>query len=197
MLVWLDRGVLPELIVVFLAQADRPSLPPRHLILSRRGWSRLEATWQPVELWTRPAQELLAANDVGLIPWVPLTRFDGPPEPILEQCRQRIDQQESAEERANLLAVTQFLMRLRYNEPGLFGILGGRKAMIESPLIQEIVAERFHQGILLLLGERFGAVPPQLAAKLCTIVNEQRLLDLNVRAGTCPSLEAFEALLNS
>jgi hypothetical protein len=54
MLVLLDRGILPELVVVFLAQAGRPSLPPRHLILSRRGWSRLEATWQPVELWTSP-----------------------------------------------------------------------------------------------------------------------------------------------
>ena len=69
--------------------------------------------------------------------------------------------------------------------------------MIESPLIQQIVAERSHKGILLLLEKRFGAVPPQIAAKLRAIVDEQRLLDLTVQAGTCPSLEAFQALLNS
>ena len=69
--------------------------------------------------------------------------------------------------------------------------------MIESPLIQEIMAESFHKAILLLLEKRFGAVPPQLAAELRAIVGEQRLHDLTVQAGICPSLEAFQALLNS
>jgi hypothetical protein len=40
-----------------------------------------------------------------------------------------------------LLAITQFLARLRYNDEGLFEILGGRKAMIESPLVQELRKE--------------------------------------------------------
>ncbi len=201
MLVWLDRKVLPELVVVFLAQAARPSLPPRHMLLSRRGWSRLEASWQPVELWTLPAQDLLAANDVGLIPWVPLAKFDDPVEVVIEHCRERIDQQAPAAERANLLAVTQILMHLRYNDPGLFGILGGRKTMIDSPLIQEVLqevaAERSHETITAVLEGRFGSVPPQIVNQLRTILDAQKLLELARHAGTCPTLQAFQALLNS
>ena len=43
--------------------------------------------WRVVELWTIPAEDLLAAGDVGLIPWVPLSsirrpaRGDLPPVP--------------------------------------------------------------------------------------------------------------------
>ena len=33
-----------------------------------------------------PAEDLLAAGDVGLIPWVPLTEYDGPAETLLEQA---------------------------------------------------------------------------------------------------------------
>jgi len=89
-----------------------------------------------LQLWEIPAEELLAASDVGLIPRVPLTQFDGPPEPIVRQCRARIDRDAPPDEHENLLAVTQFLARLRYHGPKLFQLLGGRKAMIESPLLE-------------------------------------------------------------
>ena len=49
-------------------------------------------------------------------------------------------------EKENLLAVTQFLARLRYNDEALFEILGGRKAMIESPLLQELKKEWTEEG---------------------------------------------------
>jgi len=70
-----------------------------------------------------------------------LAQFDGPPEPIIRECRARIDRVGSRAEQENLLAVTQFLARLRYNDDALFEILGGRKAMIESPLVQELKKE--------------------------------------------------------
>ena len=38
---------------------------------------------------------------------------------------------------ANLLAVTQVMTRLRYNDPSYWAILGGKKTMMESPLIKE------------------------------------------------------------
>ena len=52
----------------------------------------------------------------------------------------------SVSERADLLTVTQFMISLRYHEDPalcerLCEIMGGRQAMIESPLYQEIVAE--------------------------------------------------------
>lgn len=70
-------------------------------------------------------------------------------------------------EKANLLAVTQVLTGLRYNDTGLLGrllnILGGRQVMIESPLIQELVAENtrttVQADILAILETRFGEVP--------------------------------------
>ena len=69
------------------------------------------------------------------------SHFDGPPEPLLRTCRDRIDREAPADERENLLAVTQLLARLRYNDSRLFELFGGRQAMIESPVLQELKAE--------------------------------------------------------
>ena len=44
-----------------------------------------------VNLWTVPAERLLQANEVGLLPWLPLTHFDTAPEVLLRECRERID----------------------------------------------------------------------------------------------------------
>jgi hypothetical protein len=67
--------------------------------------------------------------------------------------------------------------------------------MIESPLLQEYVAERFHKAILLLLERRFGSLPPGLAERLYSIVDEERLLELNVQTVFCSTLDAFATLL--
>jgi hypothetical protein len=69
--------------------------------------------------------------------------------------------------------------------------------MIESPLIQEIVAKAYQKGILRLLERRFTTISPQLASLLGTVMQEDTLLELNFQAATCPSLEAFQALLTS
>ena len=47
----------------------------------------MKLLWRIARLWEIPAQELLAAGDVGLIPWVPRTTFDGNPESMIRQCR--------------------------------------------------------------------------------------------------------------
>jgi hypothetical protein len=44
---------------------------------------------------------------------VPLAQFDGPPEPIMRECRERIDREAPANEHENMLAVTQLLAGLR------------------------------------------------------------------------------------
>ncbi len=198
-LVLAARRILPEGVAIFLSPGGRRSVGPHHRVFSRRGGSRLECSWQSVNLWTLSAQALLDANDVGLTPWITLARFDGPPEPMLEECRRRIDRQALPEERANLLAVSQVLMRLKYNDPGLFNIFGGSDIMIESPLIQELVQEAVarshHKGILRLLERRFGTVPQQLIGQLRSVTGEERLVELTAEAGACPTLEAFGAFL--
>ena len=139
---YLDRGELPEALTLVLHPGGRKRVVVAADLASPYGWTRLHLEWKVVELWTIPAADLLAADDVGLIPWVPLAKIDGPPEPIFRECRARIDRDAPRGNRQNLLAVTQFLAHLNYNDPRLFQVLGGRKAMIESPVLRELIRRR-------------------------------------------------------
>src|SRR5262249_20301546 len=151
MLVYQDRRLLPDLVVLVLRPKGQFRVANRLVVRGRHGLSCLTAEWRVVELWNVPAADLLAANDVRLIPWLPLTRFEGEPRKLLEQCRDRIDEQADYHERANLLAVTQVFSRLRFPSPQLLDILGGAKIMAESPLIQELMAENTQNNILQVL----------------------------------------------
>jgi len=122
---------------------------------------------------------------------VPLARFQGPAAPILEQCRQRIEEQSPPDERANLLAVSQVLARLRYNDAKLLGILGGTQVMIESPLIQEIVAKSKQQALRVVLQARFGSVPAEVTERLRAVDSERKLEALIKHAVRCADLQAF------
>ena len=193
--VLLARWVVPEVITLVLHPKGALRITGDHQLASRHGLTRVSVSWRVVELWTLPAEVLLAANDVGLIPWVPLTQYDGPPEPLLERCRERIEQQAAPNERDNMLAVTQVLTRLRYNDPAILSLLGGSRVMIESPLIQEMLAQRTHDNILNFLEGRFGVVPPEVVIALRTIVDERKLRELVRVASECPDLAAFQTHL--
>ena len=143
MLVYLDRGELPEAVTLVLRPKGKYRIPRSRNLRSRHGLSSCHLKWRVVELWTIPAEDLLQAQDVGLIPWVPLTDFPDPPETMMQRCREAIEQHAPPGEKANLLAVTQVLTYLRYNDVGLLTILGGRKVMLESPLIDELVMEKY------------------------------------------------------
>jgi hypothetical protein len=201
MLVYLDRHVLPEVVALVLNRGGKSRAASKSDLRSRHGLARCRVQWRVVELWTLPAAALLAADDVGLIPWVPLTNFAGPPEPILQQCRERIDRQASPEGRANLLAVTQILTGLQFKDPRLLAILGGNQAMIESPVLQAFLAqgrrEVKQQVILRILAARLGPVPEDLAASVKTINDEQKFDALVDAAAVCPDLEAFRQRLPS
>lgn len=77
---------------------------------------------------------------------------------------------------------------------------GGTKAMIESPLIQEIVEESDRAGqvkaILRVLETRWGAVTPAITAGLEQVKAEEKLDRLTRQAVICPSLQAFEVALH-
>jgi hypothetical protein len=85
------RGVLPEALVLCLAQRGRYRVPRQAEERSPLGWTSETLSWNVVELWTPSAEELLAAPSVGAVPWAPLARYDGPPEVLLRRCRDRID----------------------------------------------------------------------------------------------------------
>jgi predicted transposase YdaD len=193
--------VLPELLTVVLHPKGRLRIQGAHEVTSRLQWSRLACQWKVVELWELAAEDLLSAQQVGLLPWVALTRFQGPPGPILEQCRRQIDAQALPDERANLLAVSQVLAQLRYNDPKLLAILGGKQLMDESPLIQEIVAEKKQEArqedIQDVLQARFGSVPKDIVERLPGVRSEKKLRALVKYAGRCSDLESFRARLFS
>jgi hypothetical protein len=201
MLVYLERGVLPEMLTIVLQRRGKSRAAAEARLQSRLGLSRCHLTWRVVELWTLPAEELLAAEDVGLIPWVPLTDFGGPPDRLLRRCRERIDQQAVPKEQVNLLALTQVMARLRYPDPQLLTLLGGAQVMIESPLIAELLAkntaETKQKDIVRLLRGRFGAVPEELATELGAIQGEAQLDELFDAALACPDLAAFRVRLQA
>jgi len=188
---------LPEVLTLVLHPRGQVEVTGRHEVQSRLGWASFGCTWKVVELWKVPAEELLAANDVGLIPWVPLTKFDSPPEAILTQCRQRIEQQAHPDDQANLLAVSQVLAQLRFANPDFIALLGGKKAMIESPLIEEIMAETRQETILDVLRGRFGEPSVEVTTLLRAVRKSDKLSELAKYAGACPDLEAFRNRLLS
>lgn len=86
-LFWLGSRVLPEVVVLFLHAQGNATAANSVNLRSRRGCTLWNAAWRIVKLWEVPAEDLLAAGDIGLVPWVPLARFDGPPETIVRECR--------------------------------------------------------------------------------------------------------------
>lgn len=202
-LVYLDRGELPEVVVFVLAEKGRRRVAGRRRLKSRYGMASASISWRVVELWNVSAEELLKTGDVGLVPWVMLARSPEPAEALAHRCRDAIDQHAPARERENLLAVVQVLARLRYNDPRVFEILGGKRIMIESPLIDEIVSEAVseaeakarHESILEILRARFEAVPSGLEGRIRSVQDKDGLARLTRSAATCSDLDSFSQSL--
>jgi hypothetical protein len=99
--------------------------------------------------------------------------------------------------RTDLLVVAQVMAGLRYPGLDLLTIFGGRKAMIESPLILKVRAEAQHEGILDLLKDRFDKVPRDVAQGVAKIIETKKLRKLILLAAKCRDMEAFrEGLLD-
>jgi hypothetical protein len=193
MLVKLVRGVLPEALALILCPKGGFELPEETTFASPLGWSRGWLSWKALPMWTLPAERFLACPDVGMIPLITLMHFEGPPEPMLRRCRERIDR-EGGQYRANLLAVTQTMMRLRFSTE-LLEIFGGSQAMIESPLMKEFAEQidrkRQRKSVEDAIRVRFGALSDSARASLEVLSDENKLDALHQFAIICPTLEAF------
>jgi predicted transposase YdaD len=210
LLVYLKRGVVPEFISIVLRPRGKKPVPRELVVVSEEGTTRIQVEWKVVELWKIPAADLLATGDIGLIPLVPLSQFDGPVEPILEECRERIERDAPAKEKGDLTVVTHFFAGLKYNDSRLFQKLGGTKAMLKtgSPLLREIYEEATREGerkgrretaesaIIEVLTARFGPEAEALRTDLKAI-GDTRLKGLLGLAVTCPDLASFRAHLRS
>jgi hypothetical protein len=98
LLVYLDRGVLPEVIVLVLARKGKQRVTSGRRLRSRRGLTSFSIKWHVVELWELPAEELLETGDVGLVPWAMLADSPQPPETLAQRCRDVIDRHAPAGE---------------------------------------------------------------------------------------------------
>jgi hypothetical protein len=203
MLVYQDRHELPDVLILVLRPKGQVEVADHITLQSQGGLTDLRASWRVVELWNVPASELLATGEPGLMPWVPLTRLDGPPPVILGECRRIIDEKAKPEERRNLLAVTQVLMGLVQHDAALYAMFGGKEVMIESPILKELideqvaekVAEGRRQDVLDVLEARFGVVPLDVVQRVKDVTNANHLSQLIKQAARCPDLEAFRQAL--
>ena len=82
LLIYLVRGVVPEVITLILRPRGRKPTPREFVIRSEEGTTSIRVEWKVIELWKVPAAELLAAGDIGLIPLVPLSSLDRPLEAL-------------------------------------------------------------------------------------------------------------------
>jgi hypothetical protein len=90
----------------------------------------------------------------------------------------------------------QVVAGLRYDDPRLFELLGGRKAMIESPVLQRLLRETRQEDIVRVLVARFRIAAPDVEAELNSINDDDRLNELVDLAATCPDLDSFRKQLS-
>jgi hypothetical protein len=201
--VYLARGRLPEVIAVVLRPKGRRRVPQHLELQSPGGLTTLRLSWRVVELWSESATAMIATGEPGLAPWATIASWDGPPEVLMRRSREAMDQWIGSPEHQNLLAAAVTLASLKYRDPKLLNILGGRKAVIESPLWKELFAEQFaeqfaekmHRTICNVLRTRLGDIPADVEAEINSVRDEGQLDRANVLAAQARSFAAFRRAL--
>jgi hypothetical protein len=189
-------GHLPELLMLVLRPKGKFRIGGTRSIQSKLGLSRLEVEWRTIELWTLSAEEFLAQGDVGILPWVPLMQMDGPPESVLERCAERIERESPPKQRTDMLVISEVMAGLRFPGLDLMTLFGGKKMMIESPLIQKVIAETIQDSVLDVLKDRFETVPRDVTKLVRAEMNDKKLKKLVVLAGKCRDLDKFRDALS-
>lgn len=201
LLTYLNRRVVPEVVAITLHDRGHVRVAPDVRVNSPSGGTRLEAGWRVVNVWELNAADFLPLTDPGLAPWVTLMNIDGPPEPVLQQCKDVIVTVPEAGRRENLLGVTQILAGLRWDKQLLKAIFAKEGKMIESPVLEQWFRERdvaTRQKITLeILDARFGPVPADVSAAVRVQADEDRLKELSRLASTCASLADFRGTLTA
>ena len=98
------------------------------------------------------------------------------------------------------MVTTYVYADLRYDDKTVLSILGDRKMLAETPLIQQFINEGKLEGkiegkieaIYTVIESRFGSVPEGLSAKLAQIRDLDRLSDLLRLCSVCETVEAIE-----
>lgn len=152
-----------------------------------------------MNLWELNAADFLPLTDPGMAPWLPLMRIDGPPEVVLQQCKDAIEAVSQTGRRSNLLGVTQILGGLRFEDKLLEAFFKVEGHMIESPVLEKWFRQRDaatrQTDILTFLEARFGPVKPELSAAVKLVTDEDRLQEMIRAAGTSSTLDEFRRVV--
>jgi hypothetical protein len=187
-------GHLPDLLMLVLRPKGRFRIEGKYAVQGRLGLSDLRVSWRTVEMWTLSAEAFLAQGDVGVLPWVPLMQMARPAD-ILQDCAKRIKNESPEDQESDMLAISELMTELRFPDLKLLNLFGGKRIMIESPMLKKWLAENLHEAIEEVLRARFKSVPRDLLTELHKIVNERRLKKLSGVAAKCPDLDAFREAL--
>ena len=77
LIVRLDRGVWPDAVTLVLRPHGRAKVSGALEESSQGGTSHFAFAWRVIEFWKLQAEDLLASNELGLIPLAPLTQYNG------------------------------------------------------------------------------------------------------------------------
>jgi len=201
MLIAVDRKIMPDVVSLVLKPKGNVAVTGLAESVIRRGGTRIGGSWPVVRMWELDAEDLFAAGDAGLIPWVPLAHTMQIPEVLMKRCRDRLAVVPDPTDRAGLMAVTQILAGLAFPDKRFLDLFGGAQAMIESPVLDEVKeilrARSRREDIVAVLESHFGGVSPDRVATLDKGKVEARLRALLRLAATCPDIEAFVRSLES
>jgi hypothetical protein len=207
----LERRVIPEVVSLVLRPKGNVQLAGGVERASPRGSTRLTGTWPVVRLWDLSDDDLLQFNDVGLVPWLPLTRTAREPEELLNVCWDRIAVVDDATARDSLQSVTLILASLVFDRMLLNRFRGG-KGMVQFPLIEweieeatakatakaeaEISLRVSREYLLSVLDARFGPLPASVVNRVNELTDLTRLKALLHTASVCAGIDEFRAELD-
>ena len=143
MLIFQARSIVPEVVLIVL----RPKGQVQVLGAGARWPAPAAERGSAGTLAGRGVVEVAGRGDAGLrepgvIPWIPLMESTGRRRNCSRNAGRSSMKNAKPEELANILAVSQVLASLRYNERWLFDFFGGKEAMIESPVFERDFSTR-------------------------------------------------------
>ena len=193
----LALGVLPDAVLLVLCPRGQQKQSSRRQEASALGWSRRRHEWKVVELWKVPAKQLLALDEVGLTPLLPLTRSKQPPETLVQQSKERIERQASRAEQPTLLTITAIMASMRAGTPEQWlALLGGKNVLEHSPFSQYLMQGQqratTQAAIVSVLEARFGSRPAELENLIRSAADLGKLEQGIKLAAQCSSLAQFQ-----
>ncbi|MEW6698056.1 MAG: hypothetical protein ACOY35_02215 [Bacillota bacterium] len=158
------------------------------------------------------AQDYLYRAPVGLVPFIPLMRYQEPVEELLIQCGRHIEEEIlDPVEKANIYVALGTLAQLKLDRQVIMKIIEVSKVE-NSPFYDTLREKWMAQGmekgmekgalkgkvdaILELLLDNLGNIPAEIEQRLSTVTSEQVLRQLLRKAAKVTSLEEFKRTMD-